>query len=206
VARALVAEASPQTDAERAALDLLKNWDGVMSPESAAASVSELAQRQLIRLALTPELDSAGAEAYLTLAGYPFMFLQNLLDDRNNAWWDGKRAETLNAALAATVKELGTDQSRWAWGKIHTFTLSHPLGSVAVLRPLFNRGPYPVGGNWNTVNSGAYYPDKAYAMGLGPAYRIISDPGNWDASISIIPVENPASLLARFTTIRFNPG
>ncbi|NCT20429.1 penicillin acylase family protein [bacterium] len=187
VARALVAEASPQTDAERAALDLLKNWDGVMSPESAAASVSELAQRQLIRLALTPELDSAGAEAYLTLAGYPFMFLQNLLDDRNNAWWDGKRAETLNAALAATVKELGTDQSRWAWGKIHTFTLSHPLGSVAVLRPLFNRGPYPVGGNWNTVNSGAYYPDKAYAMGLGPAYRIISDPGNWDASISIIP-------------------
>ena len=58
---------------------------------------------------------------------------------------------------------------------------------MAVLRPLFNRGPYPVGGNWNTVNSGAYYPDKAYAMGLGPAYRIISDPGNWDASISIIP-------------------
>ena len=55
------------------------------------------------------------------------------------------------------------------------------------MRPIFNRGPFPTGGNWNTVNSGAYYADKAYAMGLGPAYRIISDPADWDASLSIIP-------------------
>jgi penicillin amidase len=55
------------------------------------------------------------------------------------------------------------------------------------LRLIFNRGPYPTGGNWNTVNSGAYYPDKPYAIGLGPAYRVISDTADWDNSRSIIP-------------------
>jgi len=93
----------------------------------------------------------------------------------------------MSAALAAAVNELGADQSKWAWGEIHTFTFAHPLGSIGPLAPIFNRGPYPTGGNWNTVNSGAYYADKAYSMGLGPAYRIISDPADWDASLSIIP-------------------
>ncbi len=37
------------------------------------------------------------------------------------------------------------------------------------------------------MNSGAYYADKPYAMTLGPAYRIIANPADWDASLSIIP-------------------
>jgi penicillin amidase len=187
VAQAIASEATPNSDNEKTALTLLKDWDGTMSADSAAAALSEAALRHIIRLTLDPKLGAATTDSYLTLAGYPYMFLQNLLDDPHNTWWNGKRAETLSAALTAAVNELGTDQSKWAWGKIHTFTFSHPLGSVGALRPIFNRGPYPTGGNWNTVDSGAYYADKAYSMGLGPAYRIIADPSNWDASLSIIP-------------------
>ncbi|MDD2922267.1 MAG: penicillin acylase family protein [Anaerolineales bacterium] len=187
VAKAIANEAAPKNDSEKAALTLLKDWDGTMSPDSKAASLSEAALRHIIRLTLGLKLDSATTDSYLTLAGYPYMFLQSLLDDPNNFWWDGKRSETMSAALTAAVNELGADQSKWDWGDIHTFTFAHPLGSVAPLAPIFNRGPYPTGGNWNTVDSGAYYPEKAYAMGLGPAYRIISDTANWDASLSIIP-------------------
>ncbi|MBI5962762.1 MAG: penicillin acylase family protein [Chloroflexi bacterium] len=187
IAQTIASEAAPNSDAEKTALTLLKEWDGTMSADSQAASLSEAALRHIIRLTLDPKLGSATTDSYLTLAGYPYMFLQNLLDNPNNLWWDGKRTETLSAALTAAVNELGTDQNKWAWGEIHTFTFSHPLGSVAALSPIFNRGPYPTGGNWNTVNSGAYYADKAYSMGLGPAYRIIADPADWDASLSIIP-------------------
>ncbi|MHB8777323.1 MAG: penicillin acylase family protein [Anaerolineales bacterium] len=187
VAQATASEAMPQSDAEKTALSLLKDWDGTMSPDSKAASLSEAAMRHILRLTLDPKLGSEITDSYLTLAGYPYMFLQNLLDDPANPWWDGKRAEMMSAALTAAVNELGTDQSKWGWGNLHTFTFSHPLGSIALLRPIFNRGPYPTGGNWNTVDSGAYYPDSAYTMGLGPAYRIISDPADWDASLSIIP-------------------
>ncbi|MDO9299947.1 MAG: penicillin acylase family protein, partial [Anaerolineales bacterium] len=187
IARAIANEATPQTDSEKAALNLLQDWDGMMTPDSKAASLSEAALRHILRLTLNLKLDSASVDSYLTLAGYPYMFLQNMLDDPNNFWWDGKREEIMTAALSAAVNELGADQSKWDWGSLHTFTFSHPLGSIGALKPIFNRGPFPAGGNWNTVNSGAYYADKAYAMGLGPAYRIIADPADWDASLSIIP-------------------
>lgn len=187
VARAIANEAAPQTDSEKAAISLLKDWDGMMTPGSAAASLSESALRHILRLALNLNLDSAEIDSYLTLAGYPYMFLQNLLDDSNNLWWDGKREEIMTAALSAAVNELGIDQSKWDWGSLHTFTFSHPLGSVGALKPIFNRGPFPTGGNWNTVNSGAYLPASNYTMTLGPAYRIIADPADWDASLSIIP-------------------
>ena len=187
VAQAIANEAAPQTDSEKAAVTLLEDWDGMMAPDSKAASLSEASLRHILRLTLNLKLDSAAIDSYLTLAGYPYMFLQNLLDDPNNFWWDGKREEIMTAALSAAVNELGADQSKWDWGSLHTFTFSHPLGSIGALKPIFNRGPFPAGGNWNTVNSGAYYADKAYSMGLGPAYRIIADPADWDASLSIIP-------------------
>jgi len=187
VAQAIVNEAAPQSDSEKAAIALLKDWDGEMSPDSAAAALSESAMWHVLRLSLNSKLDSASTDSYLTLAGYPSMFLQNLLDDPNHVWWDGRRAEMMSAALSAAVDELGADETKWTWGSLHTHTFSHPLGSVAALAPIFNRGPFPTGGNWNTVDSGAYYPDKPYAMTLGPAYRIIADPADWDASLSIIP-------------------
>ena len=183
VARAIANEAAPQTESEKAAVALLQDWDGDMAPDSAAAALSESAMWNLLRLTLDPKLDSASIDSYLTLAGYPSMFLQNLLDDPADPWWDGRRAALMTAALSAAVTELDGQ----TWGDIHTHTYAHPLGSVAALAPIFNRGPFPTGGNWNTVNSGAYYADKPYAMVLGPAYRIIADPADWDASLSIIP-------------------
>ena len=177
VAQAIANEAAPQTDSEKAAVSLLMDWNGEMAPDSAAASLSESVLRNLLRLTLETKLDSASIDSYLTLAGYPYMFLQNLLDAPENSWWDGRHAEIMTAAVSAATDELGTDQSKWNWGELHTYTFSHPLGSVGALAPIFNRGPFPMGGNWNTVD----------AMTLGPAYRIIADPANWDASLSIIP-------------------
>lgn len=191
VARVIAKEASPANRQEETIIEMLGNWDGMMTPNSGEASLSELALRHILRLTLNSKLDSASIDSYLTLAGYPYMFLQNLLDDPANPWWGGDRAGILNSALQASIDELtasvGSDPAKWTWGNLHAFTFSHPLGSVGALKPIFNRGPFPTGGNWNTVDSGAYYADKPYAMTLGPAYRIIADPANWDDSLSIIP-------------------
>lgn len=191
VAQAIAAEAAPQNETAQAAQQLLADWDGRMTPDSSAASLSEAALWHILRHALTPELDAETTDAYLSLAGYPYMFLQNLLDDPASSWWQGDRTGLLTAALEDSVAELtaaaGEDPSAWQWGNLHTMTFAHPLGSIGPLAPIFNRGPYATGGNWNTVNSGAYYHDQAYLMGLGPAYRIISDPADWDNSRSIIP-------------------
>ena len=191
VAWAIGREAKPANRNEEVMAGMLKDWNGEMAPSSGEASLSELATRHILRLTLDSKLDSASIDSYLTLAGYPYMFLQNLLDDPNNPWWGGDRAGVMTKALQASMAEVSeitdSDPAQWTCGNLHAYTFSHPLGSVGALRPIFNRGPFPTGGNWNTVNSGAYYPDKPYAMTLGPAYRIIADPANWDASLSIIP-------------------
>jgi len=186
LAQALARDATASTPEAQAAQALLRDWDGVMDPDSQAAALSELAMWGLLRRVVEPKLGEA-TDAYVQMAAYPYMFLQYLLDDPQNLWWRGQRNELLSRALAEAASELTEKGELQTWGDIHQMTFSHPLGSVGLLRPIFNRGPFPTGGNWSTVNSGAYYPDKPYAMGLGPAYRIISDPADWDASLSITP-------------------
>ncbi|NKQ34116.1 MAG: penicillin acylase family protein [Chloroflexi bacterium] len=192
LAQTLTAEGQPSGETGQAAQQLLAEWDGRMTPDSPTAALSEAALWHILRRALTPELGAETTEAYLSLAAYPYMFLQNLLDDPDSVWWQGDRAGILTAALEDAVDELSAatreeNPEKWTWGSLHAMTFAHPLGSVGPLAPIFNRGPFPTGGNWNTVNSGAYYADSRYAMGAGPAYRIISDPADWDNSRSIIP-------------------
>ncbi len=209
VAQAIAAEAVAASEQEQKAQQLLAEWDGRMTPDSPAAALSEAALWALLRQLLTPELGAEVTESYLSLAGYPYMFLQNQLDDPASVWWQGQRAKLLQAALATAVDELsqqmGDDPTAWAWGDIHAITFAHPLGSVGPLAPIFNRGPFPTGGNWNTVNSGAYYPDNRYAMGLGPAYRIISDPAVWDNSRSIIPTGQSGQPFSPFYDDQISP-
>ena len=40
--------------------------------------------------------------------------------------------------IAKLEKELGATADSWEWGKMHTFTLNHPLGSVKILDMVFN--------------------------------------------------------------------
>ncbi len=183
LARVVAAEATPTGPAAQRAAALLADWDGRMTPDSPAAALSEALLWQVLQQVLAPHLPEDAIPDYLTLAAYPYMFLQQLLDDPQHPWWQGQRAAMLTAALEAAVADLGEEPP--TWGALHTYTASHPLGSVGPLRPIFNRGPFATGGNWNTVNSGAYL--QPYAMYLGPAYRIIADPADWDATRSVIP-------------------
>jgi penicillin amidase len=91
----------------------------------------------------------------------------------------------IRLVLRQTVDDLkaqmGPSIDDWAWGKLHTLTLSHPLGSVKPLDKLFNRGPYPIGGDYNTVwATGATGFDLSSKMLVGPPFRFIADLGNLD--------------------------
>ena len=66
--------------------------------------------------------------------------------------------------------------------------LVHPLGTVRPLGPLFNRGPYPAGGDpfsvWpNATRIQPYYDDFHSA-----SYRMIVDLADLSRSVSVCPV------------------
>jgi penicillin G amidase len=69
--------------------------------------------------------------------------------------------------------------------------LRHPLGVVAGLRGLLNRGPYPAGGDANTVRLAAFGSGEEGSPRFGPVttgpnYRFVVDAGDWDQAWSIV--------------------
>jgi penicillin G amidase len=196
-AAAGLASADPRTEET---LALLRAWDGTLGPDSAAAAVYEVASLALARRLLEPRLGDL-TDYYLGKGITPLLaedsllgernreWLTRLLDDPTSPWWDTGGGETpesqMLAAVADAVTELtatfGADPIRWRWGRLHTMTLRHALGARAPLDRLFNRGPYPMGGDGDTVwNSQvarhtAHRPDGVM---IGPPFRFIADLGD----------------------------
>jgi penicillin amidase len=93
--------------------------------------------------------------------------------------------------------ELGPDRQGWSWGKLHTLTYSHALSSVPVLAKLFNRGPYPLGGDSSTIwATGASFHEAKGGNVIAPPFRFIADVGDWRNCLGLlVPGQsgNPAS-------------
>ncbi len=132
-------------------------------------------------------------------------WLTDIINDPDSGWFDlgngEKRDDAMQIALLQSVAELkqklGADMRQWSWGKLHQLTFHHPLGTHPALGPLFNLGPFPIGGDQTTVwASGARYDNLDSANIVGPPYRMIIDLSDLSNSISILaPGQsgNPAS-------------
>jgi penicillin amidase len=140
-------------------------------------------------------------------------WLTDILSDPESHWFDlgkgEKREDIILMALQATLDELkgmfGDDMQKWGWGRLHQCTFYHPLGANPIMAALFNRGPYPTGGDSTTIwaTGGGYHdlsrsgsiPPEATHL-IGPAYRMIVDLGNLRNSLGLLtPGQsgNPAS-------------
>ncbi len=132
------------------------------------------------------------------------MLLENLLiniqNNNNSEWIDDKNTpekevfsdiiiKSYKETIADLTDELGNDPEKWQWGKLHTFTISHPLGTVKTLDRAFhlNRGPFEMKGSFHTVGPYSYSYNNLYAVNHGASHRHIFDTGDWDASKTVIP-------------------
>jgi penicillin G amidase len=65
------------------------------------------------------------------------------------------KTELLHRALRIALRDLkahlGDDMDTWTWGRLNRIHFAHPLGSVKPLHLLFNRGPYPMSGDQDTL-------------------------------------------------------
>jgi penicillin amidase len=179
------------------ALALLEDWDFEMSADAAQPAIFEGFYRHFLINLLK---DEAG-DLFPELGGglLRHIFIQtfanpssSLVDDINTPDPEDFDALTLKSfedAVAELVAELGTEPSRWKWGKIHQLTLNHPMGRVKALDVLFGltKGPYPVGGSFHTVNPMGYSFHKGYSVVHGASQRHIYNTGDWNQCFTVIP-------------------
>ena len=82
-----------------------------------------------------------------------------MLEQPDSPWFDlgngERRDDVLKMALQQSVEflkqELGSQMKDWKWGKLHQLTFGHVLGEQKPLDRIFNIGPFPIGGDGNTI-------------------------------------------------------
>lgn len=215
----LVARLEPAEPLEQAARDRLATWDGELTAASVAGAIYDAVRYHLLREVYTELGELIGAQGGLGAFGAlpSNIYLERALpavlaraeaaDDltQPDPWLGGGRtwgavlATALHHAVAELRARLGPDPARWSYGRVHSLTLRHPLGSVPALAPIFNRGPWPTGGDVDTVNQ--HYVPRQTAAGPvynAPSYRQIFDPGDWDAARVIIPAGQSGHPVSRY--------
>jgi penicillin amidase len=194
---------------EQDALDVLRSWNYVLSPESAGAAIFITFSHKLEHIVFEALL---GDDEALLLGflgrGSTILALQNsyasrskpllirLLNEQDDNWFansavpNGPKTwrEALAGAFSAAVEELreklGDNAARWRYGDIHRMTYNHTLGVVKPLDRIFNRGPYPVGGDIDTVCMGATLPGQPEVVITVPSYRQIVNLAAMEESFS----------------------
>jgi len=178
-----------------AAIEMIRCWDGRLAADSPAACVYETFVRRMIHLLVAGRLGEL-AEHYEGKGPTPVLaeaslfgcraweWLEQMWANPQSRWFDlghgESRDDVARRALRETVDwlkaELGPDPAGWAWGRLHRLTCAHLLGRVAPLDRLFNRGPYPLGGDGNTIwATGVAGPDLKGETLVGPPFRFIAD-------------------------------
>ncbi len=170
------------------ALDLLRSWDGNMRVDSAAATLFEVWFANHLRRAVVQAVLPPAAAARVG-NGDATRVLEVL--EGHDAWLPPVRrdrilVDSLAGAVADLGKRLGPDPAQWQWGKLHHAVFEHPLAERvdAETRRRLTVGTWPIGGSGFTPMATAYR-STDYQLVSGASFRMVTDVGNWDASVAI---------------------
>lgn len=185
---------------ETESLKILEEWNYELTRESVAASIFEIMYRKVCENLIKDDLSP---EIYEDLKGQRTLLenlLLNIQTEKSSEWIDDKttpETETFEDIVTRSFKETivdltagnGEKTDNWNWGKIHTFTIQHPLGKVELLDKMLdlNKGPFEVPGSYHTVCPYSYSYNDLYNVNHGASHRHIFDVSNWDDSETIIP-------------------
>lgn len=191
-------EGREKTPVQAQALEMLKNWDLVLAPDSAPAAIFEMTYSQLFAEATADELGDLFRpwvkNHYIASMAMDRWLTQDsrVFDDQNTPETE-TRNDIVRRSMAKALDRLAQetneqDPARWTWGRLHSLTFKHPFaGQSGLLDKLINLGPYPVGGGMFTVNPTQHrlWGDTAVISGASMRHIFdLSDPERSTGSIT----------------------
>ncbi len=195
-------DVAPRSQQAERALALVRDWDFVVSADSVAATIYEATQHFALRRLLEPQL-GALTPHFMGVGFHPVvepiamgffdrapLLLVEILTADDRAWLPDGRVALLGRALAAALDwletTLGADVAQWQWGRLHQAAFKHPLGAQKPLDLVFNRGPFPYGGDANTVWQASFLSPSLFGKersgepGFTASYRQLIDLSDWE--------------------------
>ncbi len=180
--RALLAGLTGEADTADA-LALLAGWDGRLSRDSAAAAVFEVWWTKCLKPTLLDLVAPDPDIRPLMVPGDVETLLAML--ENGDARIPDRGAlllATLGKAMVELRLRLGQEPSGWSWGALHHGYFEHPLADL--LPEMKSVGRLPKGGSGSTPMA-ATYRASDFRVTSGASFRMVTDVGNWDASMCI---------------------
>jgi penicillin amidase len=174
---------------------LLLHWNYQEHPGSAAAAYYNAVWKNLLADTFHDQLPES---IWPDGDGRWFEVVRRLLREPNSPWWDDTttdgvietRDDILSRAMAEARDELVRRQARravdWTWGHQHQMNLENQtLGQsdVGLVRWLFNRGGYQVGGGGEIVDATHWNAaSDSYDVTEAPSMRMVVSLADFDKS------------------------
>ncbi len=183
----------------------LLDWDGNLSADSVGGTVYQVLLAILSQRILKPLLGSDLIEQFLGVGPHPILIpinelaghwtsslLRLLTEPEKLRELTGSSREELIVHSLAAAKEklertLGIDQSAWHWGRLHYLNFDHLFSLQPTLGRAFSHGPFPVGGDSDTVFQNAIVPGGPFHRNsVSPSQRHLIDLGDLSQSKAIL--------------------
>lgn len=193
----------PDSKFSAQALDILKQWDRIMAPDSTGAAVYMAMRNELTRMVLNlPVFEPVRNSPYRhqepptrTIAGLLWFIVPGLIRENDTSIlpegesWSSVLAQALSRATAWLAEEIGSDPDAWQWGRIHRTAPVHPLAAVEPqLGDRLNPPFVSVGGDSDTPQAAAINPAVNYNVAGTSVTRYIFDTDDWNNSRWIVPL------------------
>ena len=159
------------------AAEIMRNWDGTMGVDSAAATIAYYSREKLKELLLSAKLGGEWLDYRWFMEP---VWLEDVLTHQPERWLPGGYAnydQLLTSAVEAAVSDPGVPHalSTWKWGHVHRIDVKHPFWShFPILKKNAGTGSVPWSGDENTI--------KQVAKEFAPSERLTVDFGNLDGS------------------------
>jgi penicillin amidase len=161
----------------RQAADLMRTWDGRLTPDSAAASIVTRTREEIWPMILEPKL---GKTMYDYHWGERDFALEEIVMHAKPEWLPPSY-KSWDALLTAAVRKALTDGhapsnvAGWTYGSWHKIDIEHPLARfLPFIGNKAGTGPQPIGGDVDTV--------KQIGSDVAPSQRFTMDWSNIDGS------------------------
>lgn len=187
----------------------LFDWDGTYQRDMSEPTFFTKMLYHYLHEACADELGDEQFKLFLTT--HQVQRAQSVLvKNKKSPWWDNvmttdkeeSRKDIIVKAYEKSIAELkdqfGNNPKIWNWRKACQLEVKHPLGEVALLRPIFNIGPEPVDGSNETIQQSGFYlnGEGEYKVFFGSQMRIIVDFAHPDSAINITPCGNSGHLFS----------
>jgi acyl-homoserine lactone acylase PvdQ len=175
----------------------LREWDGRSSSQSVGAAVYHVFLDVLLREVFEPEMGKDLLGRYLALGrSDPTHLLSRTLIaaeqglGESEGWSDPGAVRTaVRSSLRDTwirmSVELGVNQEKWTWGRLHTLRFA-PLWREGWAGRDREFGPFPYDGDARSVRIAEYRPLESFDTHVVSGYRFIVDTADLDQALTLL--------------------